>query len=224
VPVGLFIKIGLAFLPERPMFLMVGGMCGQRFPAGRPAALPPPARKALCDMKATWSVAVIYEDAESQETAMTFCDCLVQRFWTQFGFDVSWWPFDLLSDRGPALDAASRAARADLIVFAAKPTSDIPAHLKAWAEGWLRERQDREGTLVCLAAGGEDASSPSAATEIYLRHLAHRAGLDFLTEVPHNISFSIPESPESYVQRAQQVTSVLDGILRQPPPPPRLLA
>jgi hypothetical protein len=39
--------------------------------------------------------------------------------------------------------------------------------------------------------------------------------MDYLTKVPLDISFSIPDSLESYTERACQVTSLLDDILHQ---------
>ena len=71
---------------------------------------------------------------------------------------------------------------------------------------------------------------PGAATDgntlqkyIYLRTVAHNAGMDYLTQIPQTISSrGIPDSLDSYSKRAGHVTSVLDDILRQkaPPPPP----
>jgi hypothetical protein len=46
--------------------------------------------------------------------------------------------------------------------------------------------------------------------------------MDYLTKVPPDISFSFPESFESYTERACQVTSLLDDILHQQLSPPHL--
>jgi hypothetical protein len=48
--------------------------------------------------------------------------------------------------------------------------------------------------------------------------------MDYLNHVPQDISLSIPESLDSYTQRADQVTSLLDDILHQQVPPPPLLS
>ena len=48
--------------------------------------------------------------------------------------------------------------------------------------------------------------------------------MDYLTEMPQDISRSIPDSLDSYTERAEQVTSLLDNILHQQAPPPSLLA
>jgi hypothetical protein len=41
--------------------------------------------------------------------------------------------------------------------------------------------------------------------------------------VPQDISRSIPDSLDSYTERADQVTGLLANILQQQPPPPILL-
>jgi hypothetical protein len=46
--------------------------------------------------------------------------------------------------------------------------------------------------------------------------------MDYLTEVPQELSHPIPESPESCAERACQVTSLLAEILQFPPSGPRL--
>jgi hypothetical protein len=47
--------------------------------------------------------------------------------------------------------------------------------------------------------------------------------MDYLTQVPQDIPRCIPESIESYTERADQVTSLLDGILHQQAPPPHIV-
>jgi len=46
--------------------------------------------------------------------------------------------------------------------------------------------------------------------------------MDYLTDVPPEITRPIPDSLESFSERAQQITSVLDEILRKPIHPPSL--
>ena len=164
-------------------------------------------------MKAKWSVAVIYEDTGAQDAAVAFCDELVKRFWAEHSFEVTWWPFARLEESQIAADAKRKAAEAHLVVFATgKP---IPLHILHWTEQWIAERNQLEGALVGLPCG--DAS---AELHCFLRRLAHRAGMDFLTRVPQTLRLA-PESPEACTQRAHQVGSVLDSILRYRHLPPR---
>lgn len=166
-------------------------------------------------MKATWTVAVIYENEETREAGIAFCDCLAQKFWTRFGFDVSWWPFQLLSDASGANEALKRAVEADFLIFSSSAQSEPPKHVRGWIEQWVSLRGEREGALVGLPLTGADDLAAPAQLHLYLRDVAHRAGVDYLTEVPQNIGQLIPDSPDFFAERAQTVTHVLDGILQQ---------
>jgi hypothetical protein len=174
------------------------------------------------ETKAAWSVVVVYEDTAARERAVTFCDQLVGRFWDKCEFDVSWWSFTLLNQEPANEEAAQKASQADVIVFAATPEGDFPQLVKAWVDTWLSQRSDREGMLVGLleqAAGADDREGPK---HHYLRKAAHHGAMDYLTKVLPDTALSIPESLDSYTERAEQVTSLLNDILHQPPPPPHL--
>jgi hypothetical protein len=170
--------------------------------------------------KAAWAVAVVYEDASARERAMDFCDQLVGRFWARFEFEVSWWPFSLIEQPGPATEAASKAARADLVVVAATPEGDFPLHLNAWLDTWLRQRGEREGVLVGLMEAAESPHFRQGPKHRCLRNMAHRGAMDYLTHLPQDLGRTIPDSLDSYTSRAELVTGLLDEILHQPVPPP----
>lgn len=176
------------------------------------------------ETKAPWSVVVVYEDPAARERAVGFCDQLVARFWEQFEFDVSWWSFALLGEPGSARQAAQKAAGAGLVVIAATPEGDFSIPVKAWIESWLALRGEREGILACLLEPAAGAGNQEGPKHRCLRDAAHRGAMDFLTQVPQGISRTIPDSLESYTSRADEVTSVLDNILRQQAPPPSLLS
>jgi len=169
-------------------------------------------------VKTTWSVVVVYENADARETAVTFCDSLVRKFWNDCDFEVNWWSFQLLEDAASASAAAEMASQANLIVFAANREGDLPFALKMWVEAWRRRRGEREGALVGLGDPGGRENLKFG----YLRDLARRATMDYLTELPQGLSRSIPDSLDSYGERAAAVTSVLDDILRQPKSPIQL--
>lgn len=174
--------------------------------------------------KPACSVVVIYENVAARENAVVFCDHLVERFWSRYEFSVSWWSLADLSVDDASRDAARKAVEADLIVVATTPGMDIPMILREWVEVWLSRRGDREGALVGLTDPGPGQTGPAVEKFVCLRNAAHRAGMDYLTEIPQSISSrSIPDSLESYSERAHQVTSVLDEILHRKAPPPRLL-
>jgi hypothetical protein len=175
---------------------------------------------ARLEAKAAWSVVVVYEDRTACEHAVRFCDQLVNRFWAGFEFNLNWWPFAHLEDADLAKAAAVKAAVADLIVFAANPEGDFPWPVKAWVEVWLNQRGEREGMLVGLLEPAGGTGGQEGRKHHFLRNTAHHGAMDYLTDVPQDISRSIPESLESYTERADQVTGLLTNILRQQPPPP----
>ena len=174
--------------------------------------------------KSAWSVVVVYEDATACEPAVRFCDQLVKRFWAGFEFDLSWWPFTQLEQVESAEAAADKAALADIIVVAANPEGDFPLPVKAWVETWLNQRGDREGILVGLLEPTGSDTNREGRKHHYLLNAAHHGAMDYLTDMPQDISRSIPDSLDSYTERADQVTHLLDNIMHQQAPPPHLLS
>ena len=156
----------------------------------------------------------MYENLESREQAISFCEAFTKQSGAAAVLGVSCFAFDSLSVPAKSAEAVKNAVQADLIVFAVTSAGDLPREVKLWTENWLGKRGEREGALVGLVSG--DAANPceiACLKEVYLRHLAHRAGLDYLSHVPPMISREIPDSLDSFNQRAGQVTSVLDEIL-----------
>jgi len=166
------------------------------------------------DMKRNWSVTVVYEDTPTRESAVKFCDLLVKRFWSQSEFSINWWGFSQLEDSTTAQEAQDKAAEADLIIFAAQPETEFSDPLEHWIETWLSRRGEREGALIGLNDPCAAVGSAVPGKFCYLRNVAHRAGMDYLTNLPEELR-AIPDSPESCSERARQVTHVLDDILRR---------
>jgi hypothetical protein len=169
-------------------------------------------------VKVRSSVLVVFEDAAASAQAVQFCHDLVERFWSQYDFDVVWRSFAELGQNAEQQEATSTASSADLIILASE--GNVPQNIKAWLERSLATRSEREGALVDLCVSDE---GPSIEKHMYLRAVAHRAGMDYLTMVPQNMSWCGPDSVEACNERAQTVTSVLDEILHRQPAPPHLL-
>ena len=136
-------------------------------------------------MKPKLSVIALHDDGQARETAIVFCDQLVHRFWADCDIEVRWLPFALLLDEIMAAEAVAKAAEAQLILFATRDR--IPNHVERWIQQWLLIRNDREGILVGLLASQSNSPSPDTDTHSYLREIAHRAGMDYLTGVPQTI-------------------------------------
>lgn len=174
------------------------------------------------ERRSTSSVVVLYEDLAAREHAVQFCDCLVEKFWTSCAFDIDWWAFELLSEPSAASQAREKASQAGWVVVAVAQCGRLALEVKAWIEKWLANRANQqEGTLIGLLPAHLDQADVDE-TDTYLRNVAHRAGMDYLTKVPHAISHPIPDSLDSYSQRAQCVTGVLDDILHYRCKPPTL--
>jgi hypothetical protein len=131
--------------------------------------------------------------------------------------------FGQLRDPAEADRARQWAVSAHLILFALSSPGDLPDDVKAWIESWVHRRNAREGTLVGLVMDRPGLRASPSLAELYLRHTARRAGMDYLSRLPQTFRWSIPDSLDSYGRRAETVTSVLNKILdtRQSPAPPR---
>ena len=164
--------------------------------------------------KAASPVLVLFATDTSRGHAVGFCDELVTRFWADHGFDITWYSFSDLMNSAANETAARKALEAEMIIFAIDADDQFPIETKSWIESWIGRRHDREGALVGLLDCGKPGS-PTTEKHVYLRNAAHRAGMDYLTQVPQTISRGIPDSLESYSARAEHVSSVLDEILHQ---------
>ena len=166
----------------------------------------------------TRRIVVVHEDLARQEQAIRFCDDLAELHRARAGLDVSCWSFALLRSTAGACDAAEAAAAADLVVFALAAAGDLPEEIKLWIENWVRKRSEREGALVGLIQAETGLGQIACLKEIYLRNVAHRAGMDYLSHAPPTAAKAIPDSLDSFSRRAGQITSVLDEILHTHPP------
>jgi hypothetical protein len=170
-------------------------------------------------MKTTWSVIIVTEDDEHRKEAVKFCDALVERFWADNEFDLTWSSFREVCDEPAARELASKAAQADIVLFACGASSELPSAVETWMEGWAAQRGDREGSIVALSEPTVPASRKLPEKFVFLRNLAHRAGMDYLTRMPQEMRRSLPDSLDSYTARAHQMTGTLDEIMKRKTPP-----
>jgi hypothetical protein len=163
---------------------------------------------------------VFYETALACERAVEFCRHLTDDHSTA----IDWYSFDALTEASSAARATRKASIADLLLFSMIFDGDLPREVKIWIEGLLAERHEREGAIIGLVLDRpQHVSVEVSPKEIYLRHTAKRAGMDYLSHGTPAQWNAMPDSIDSFNQRAGQMTSVLDQILRTPTvPPPRL--
>jgi hypothetical protein len=174
------------------------------------------------ELRSAKAVAVIYEDPAIRERAVHFCGRLIEAQRSP-ELNLDWWSFPVLCDAAMGLGSVEKAARADVVVFAMEARGDLPEGIKLWIEKWLNKRGEREGAIVGLLHGDEGWRGMASFREIYLRHAAHRAGMDYLSYAAPTLRRAMPDSIDSFSERAGRMTSVLDGILQtRPVAPPRL--
>lgn len=170
------------------------------------------ARKSSC------KVVIVYDDAATRARAMAACDCLIQQCWSEIEFDFQWWRADFLGDATMAELAAEQAAHADFVIVGCDPQREFSAALKQWFETWAARRGGRDGALLNLMTHWA-ASVAGWRNEQFLRDIAHRACLDYLTPA-ESAPGELPASFEEAERRANLHSSILDEILNQPPRPP----
>lgn len=165
------------------------------------------------------------EDEAAHARAQSVCGRVATQFWDEIEFKFSWWTFTSLAYSANAAEAAQAAASAEMVFFAVQSRGDLPAKVKSWIEMWVNNRADRGGALICLATDEHPLAPEVSLKQLYLRQIAHRAEMDFLSDISENFAPTIPESLEWFADRADAVGPVMDDILRQTgsPPPPVLL-
>jgi len=171
------------------------------------------------ESKETWLVVILYDDPATRQRAMEVCDHLAKRFWSEVDLKFHWWRTDFLEDAGMAATAAENSCNADFVLVSLLPETEMPPLIRRWFEGWVTGREGREGALIDLTASADAGSLAAHRNRLYLRELAHRAGMDYLAHVPAEYNRTLPDSFESASLRATQITTVLDGILQHSPPP-----
>jgi len=155
------------------------------------------------------SVVILYESLDSREQAAGVSEKFA-------GLNVNWYAFEDLNVSPAKEEAAEAAAEADVLAVAVGSAGDLPPTVKLWMESWLRRRGQREGLLVGLLSDERaQVRGVAGLKEMYLRHLAHRAGMNFLTHFPEDIRKVMPDSLDSFIQRAERVTPLLDDILHK---------
>ena len=163
---------------------------------------------------------IVYENPALREPAIQFWQAVEKENPSVQHAPPDWCPFDLLGRPDEARRAAEQAARADLIVFSVSAEGDLPDELKLWIETWLGKRGEREGAIVGLVAQPSNPFALACFKEVYLRHIACRAGMDYLSRASPTAAKAMPDSLDAFTERAGQMSSVLDQILHTFPRPP----
>lgn len=172
--------------------------------------------KTSAPAKETWSVTVLYQDAEVRPRALQACDHLMQQFWSEIEFDFNWWRFSFLEESETAAHAARHLENSDAIVIAVQSDGELPAAIAEWLDQAMIQRGIRGGVFIALfGPQSDDSAQADAAKNAHLSALAHRSGMDYLTEVLEMVRpGGLPDSLDHLIQRAEEHSSILDNILK----------
>ena len=170
-------------------------------------------RKEVC------TVLVLYEDLATRQRGLAACDYLMRNFWAEVEFEFHWWRTDFFADASLAAAAAEKASQANLIFLCSAATREPSSTLIAWFDSWIGSRLEGEGMLVNLVTGEAPAHHRQAG-ELFLRDISRRADLDYLGTFPQTSTGTFPSSVIDAEHRANQMSSVLDGLLRESHRPP----
>jgi hypothetical protein len=164
-------------------------------------------------------VLVLYEDLATRQRGLAACDYLMRNFWAEVEFDFHWWRTDFLTDAWLAAVAAEKASKANLIFLCSVGMNQPSAALRAWFDSWIENRSAGEGLLVNLVTGDASAHHRQVG-ELFLREVSRRADLDYLGTFPQTRTGTYPASVLEAESRANQMSTVLDGMLHESPRPP----
>jgi len=128
-------------------------------------------------------VVIVYEDFSLGRRAMEAYNFMVAELGRVFEFSNSMWKFDLLQNEKLSEIAAGDAAQAGLIIVAARGGQSIPPELENWCESWIPHRRELTGAVAALIDQRGGKSGPGSPVFDYLKNVADRAGMDFLSGV-----------------------------------------
>lgn len=159
-------------------------------------------------------VLVIYETVAAREYVARTCN----ECWPLAAADrmPQWRSSSRLDEPKFADETAQLAMAADIVVFTGPAENGFAPESKLWIERWISKRDEREGAIVGIFISRTAPPQEKSGTqkEIYLRQIALRAGMDYLSHVPRFGIRAMPDSLDVYNQRAAQMTSVLHDILQ----------
>src|SRR4051794_7290746 len=157
-------------------------------------------------------------DPSSGELANQLCRAMEREFGGDLGFEFGWWTFDRLADSKELHAAAEDAAEADLILFSVHAGNELPRPVQEWIEAGLARRRKTGGAVAILIGPAQAPRAANWPIDCYLRYLAERAAMDFWVSTPFETSEPMPDSLNTFIERAHEVSAVLEKILEQETP------
>lgn len=140
------------------------------------------------------NIVITYADRLTQQIAMKVCSGVVRRISRAFAVHTLSWSFDALSQPDALERAVAVTCRADMVFCSAHASRNLPAAVRAWADGWRPRTGQADGALVALLKTNGQAGGAILAAENELGALAKAARMDFFVKffdqrVPETSSF-----------------------------------
>ena len=156
---------------------------------------------------------ILHEDEVTLERVERICEHLVGEF-EDTPFDCYLIRFDELSDLRLAQVAAALASQADLVVFSAHAGRELPDATKNWIETWLPTKNLSDSALAALVGLPEDEQKGITPIHVYLREIAARGHMQFLSQV-----ITAPGEVETFtrerlLERRETITPTLRNLLQ----------
>jgi hypothetical protein len=142
------------------------------------------------------AIAVVYTDRQSRQRAMGLCDSLAGHLPKELQLEFTWWNTRYLHDSQVAQLAADALADSDMVLVSASDAAMLAPEVKNWLERGMRQPHSRERALAAyLDKTDRQADTPSL--DLYLRDVARRAHVDYLTLEPPEPSQATSEQPQN---------------------------
>lgn len=129
-----------------------------------------------------WQLAIAYDVPAARDRAMHLSQSLQKKFSGEITFSCTWWRFRYLEDPDIALVARHYATAADIIIFSTNAAGLFPLPVMNWIESWASARRKPHGLLVPLIGSPNIPAQVYSTKLFYLRHVADRANMEFLTQ------------------------------------------
>lgn len=165
-------------------------------------------------------VLIAYDDLNAGKHAKALCDRLGQQLNPACKLNIRLWRLSVLQIPEMMQAAAREAARAALIIVAARGKGKLPSPVKTWMGMVIGAKKGAGGALVAQLHGIARTVKKLTPAYAYLKRIAHGAGMDFFSEVIEPVDDEIACSIAAIQERACTRTTVLDGILQQSWPEP----
>ncbi|MBI4664329.1 MAG: hypothetical protein HY735_36495 [Verrucomicrobia bacterium] len=147
------------------------------------APVPKPARtnESAVEPSRTLRILVAYDGFESGLRALQLYQRMSRNFDHEFFFDVDFWRFEILIRPSFGEEAALQAAQADIVIIAVDGTCSLPFEVQIWIEKWVRKKTGQQSAFVYLPANPCQGTQGSTYLRAYLRGVAVRGNMDFIS-------------------------------------------